>query len=451
MAARLGLAAPIQLVAASLLVSGCNTGVSPPDPACPGCNVVLISMDTLRADHVGTYGYGLRNTTPNIDALATESVLFENAISQSSWTRPAHMSIFTGLYPSEHGYKALRDRARLPSEVPTLAGVLGKSGYQTAAFTGGVNVAAAFGFDNGFETYRTNGKYFRDNLEDTKFWFEQEMSEPFFLFWHGYDAHTPYLTDPVDRLSLELAESPPKRGLRSFCQKMRDSPRVRRYKAEYDGAIHRGDRYVGKLVAYLKERGLLDRTLIVFLSDHGEEFLEHDRCFHLTTLYREVLHVPLLFVGPGIEPRRIPDTIPGSVTVAPTILDLVGIRDHALPGPSLAQFIAGGRSDVGLAVSETERSEEHGQGKGHVRSLTTADAKYIEWTTRDETAYFDSTNDPNETNPLGDSADAKPLAKQLATWLELHPRRVGDAGKAAAATPEDKELESQLRSLGYMD
>jgi arylsulfatase A-like enzyme len=433
--------------------TGCNRNreLEPPPPACPGCNVILISMDTLRADHVGTYGYTLRETTPNIDRLATGSVLFENAISQSSWTRPAHMSIFTGRYPAEHGYKALRDRAPLPDNVPTLAGVLSDNGYQTAAFTGGINVAAAFGFDNGFETYRTNGKYFRDNLEDTKYWFEQEMQEPFFLFWHGYDAHTPYLTDPIDRAALELPDSPPRRGLRTFCQSEKGTARIRKYKAEYDGAIHRGDRYVGKLLKYLEERNLLDRTIIVFLSDHGEEFLEHGRCFHLSTLYREVLHVPLFFSGPGISPRRIPDTVPASVTIAPTIMDLIGVTEHPLPGASLAHFIAGGSAPVGLVVSETERSQEKGQGDGHLRSLTTVNAKYIHWTTKDEQAYFDSAQDLPEQHPVSEGKQVDDLAGTLGRWSELHQPLSGAAQTRSESGQKDEELESQLRALGYTD
>lgn len=438
-------------VAGLALVAACSRAPEPPPAACPGCNVVLISMDTLRADHVGAYGYELRDTTPSIDRLAARSVLFENAIAQSSWTRPAHMSIFTGRYPAEHGYKALKDRARLSESVPTLAGTLRDNDYMTVAFTGGVNVAAAFGFDSGFDTYRTNGKYFRDNLEDTKYWFEQEMKEPFFLFWHGYDAHTPYLTDPIDRAALDLPDNPPKRGLRSICRSDDGDSRIRRYKAEYDGAVHRGDRYVGKLLAYLEERGLLDRTLIVFLSDHGEEFLEHGRCFHLSTLYREVLHVPLLFAGPGIQPRRIADTIPGSVTIAPTIMDLVGIREHALPGPSLAHFIAGGTAPVGLVVSETERSMERGEGDGHVRSLTTAKGKFIEWTTKKEQAYFDTTTDPGERIPITEGREVEDLGRTLARWSELHQPRDGGAQEARPATEQDEELESQLRALGYSD
>lgn len=400
---------------------------------------------------MGAYGYEARDVTPNIDRLSAAAALFENAISQSSWTRPAHMSMFTGLYPAEHGYKALRDRARLSDTIPTLAGVLSGKGYVTAAFTGGGNLDAAFGFDNGFDTYRTNGKYFRDNLEATKYWFEQDMEEPFFLFSHGYDAHTPYLTDALDRAAIDLPESPPKRGLRSFCQSDKQRSSIRRYIAEYDGAIHRGDRYVGKLLAYLQERNLLDHTVIVFLSDHGEEFLEHGRCFHVNTLYREVLHVPLLFVGPGIEARRIPDTVPASVTIASTILDLVGIREHPLPGASLAHFIAGGSAPVGLVVSETERSPDRGQGKGHLRSVTTADAKLIHWITRDEHAYFDLVNDPSELHPITEGGHVDKLSRDLSSWSELHPSRSGARQESSASADDHENLEFQLRGLGYID
>jgi arylsulfatase A-like enzyme len=198
-----GLWIDVRPLVSILLLTAASCRTPPPieEPAysCDGCNVVLISMDTIRADHVGAYGYRKCPTTPQIDALAKRGVLFENAISQSSWTRPAHLSIFTGLYPSEHGVAALRDRRRLHEWIPTLASELSQVGYKTGAFTGGVNISAIFGFDNGFDVYRTNGKYFLDNLEDTKYWLEKNARERFFLFFHGYDPHTPYLTDPTAR------------------------------------------------------------------------------------------------------------------------------------------------------------------------------------------------------------------------------------------------------------
>lgn len=436
----------------AVAVAGCGNGDR--SYSCPDCNILLISADTLRADHVGAWGYD-RDTTPNIDGLAARGVVFENAISQSSWTRPAHMSMFTGLYPSEHGFVALIDRKRLDPSVPTLAEVLAEHGYTTAAFTGGVNMSAAFGFDRGFQTFRSNGKYFRDNLEDTKYWLEEHAREKFFLVFHGYDAHTPYLTDPVDRLALGLSDRAPRKGLRRICKSKAGQRYLRRYIDEYDGGIHRGDRYVGKLLDYLQGLGVLANTVVVFTSDHGEEFMEHGGCFHLNTVFSEVLHVPLLIVAPGLTPRRVGDLVPASVSIAPTILEIAGVTDHPLPGPSLVQAALGGRSPKGSVISETSRTMSHPRGRGHVRALTTESDKLIQWITQQRYDHFDLRRDPGETRPLGLSGRQQALRIRLEDWLERHPRRGAgeDEPGEQEKIPDDEQrrLQEELRSLGYMN
>lgn len=444
-------------VAASLV--GCRSAEEALPYVCRQCNVLLISLDTLRADHVGAYGYQ-RPTTPNIDALARRGVVFENAVAQSSWTRPAHLSMFTGLYPAEHGVLALRDSWRLAKSIPTLAAILRDHGYSTAAFTGGVNMAADYGFDQGFDSYRNNGKYFRDNFEETQHWLEQHREERFFLFWHGYDAHTPYLNDPIDRLALKLEERRPRKSLRKACRTPERRRPINAYAAEYDGAIHRGDRYVGKLLARMKDLGMLENTLIVFVSDHGEELLEHGSCFHLSTLYREVLHVPFIIAAPGIAARRVAELVPASVSVGPTILDLVGIGGAPLPGPSLAAAIGGHPVKATAVVSETYRDASRPPGRGHVRSVTAEHGKLIHWVTQGRREYFDLRRDPAEQEPVTDGGERAALSRQLERWAAEHTRQTPIQGEAGAVVEGDEaageasdpqgQLEQQLRSLGYL-
>ena len=437
---------------------------SPPPPPlepCRDCNVVLISVDTLRADHVGAYGYA-RPTTPNIDALAGRGIVFENAIAQSSWTRPAHMSIFTGLHPREHGFVALRDSRRLEPEVPTIASVLAKNGWATAGFSGGVNMAASFGFGQGFEVYRNNGKYFRDNFEDARYWLDHNQQRRFFLFFHGYDAHTPYHSDSIDRRAVGLTDPPPRRAMRRVCRKGKPTPKMDAYIDEYDAAVHRADRYVGKLIADLERRGLLSRTIIVVLSDHGEEFLEHGRCFHVSTLHREVLQVPLIVVAPGLAPRRVKTLVPASVTVAPTLMQLVGIEDAPFPGPSLVAAARGLGTRGESVVSETERGRDNG-GDGHVRALTGEDFKFIRWGMLNRSELYRIPDDSAEHHPVDNSWRRTQLSRQLEGWAEAHPprfepRRRGKPGGGRHAQQEQREedealkrREEQLRSLGYAD
>ncbi len=415
--------------------------------SCPNCNLVLISMDTLRADHVGAYGYE-RPVTPNIDALAARGILFENAVAQSSWTRPSHLSMFTGLYPNEHGVRALVDRQRLSADIPTVASELARAGLRTAAFTGGVNVSAEFGFDSGFEIYRTNGKYFADNLGALREWLDDNGDERFFLFFHGYDAHTPYLNEPEDREALSLAKKPPRRGVRPVCKRSDSERRVRAFVDEYDAAIRRGDRNIGIVVEELRRRGLLDRTVIVFTSDHGEEFLEHGRCFHLTTLYREVLHVPLIIAGPGLGKERRSQLVPASVSVAPTLLDLAGVNEHRLPGSSL---LAVNPAPVPFVVSETERRARNGRGQGHLRSLTTESAKLLHRVTDGSYERFDLSSDPAEMDPVTAGGRLEILVTRLERWLSEHPPQVHSDRARASIDLQNSELDRQLRRLGYRD
>ena len=160
------------LVAATIVVAVCLAQVTSGEqavPRCEGCNVVVISLDTLRADHLGSYGYAAP-TTPNIDRLAAHGVVFEDAISQSAWTRPSHISMMTGLYPVEHGIVSMSLDARLSPSVPTLASVLRSHGYATASFNGGANLAAHFGLDTGFDVYRSVGKRLGDNVDAALEW-----------------------------------------------------------------------------------------------------------------------------------------------------------------------------------------------------------------------------------------------------------------------------------------
>ncbi len=425
-----------------------------PRYVCDRCNVVIVSIDTLRADHVGAYGYE-RPTTPHLDTLAEDGVLFENAVSQSSWTRPAHMSIFTGLYPSEHGYVGLSDNARLGEDTLTLARVFREQGYTTVAFTGGVNVSAFYGFDRGFDLYRSNGRAFRANLEETRYWLAEEATEPFFLFWHGYDAHSPYTSDAIDRAALELPAMRPHLRLRHICRDEGPKRRIQRVIRQYDAAIHHADRYLGKLLAELDRLSLLDRTVVVVLSDHGEEFLDHGACLHINTLYHEVLRVPLVIHAPGLEPRRIPDLVPASVSIGRTVLDLVGLAARGFPGVSLAGLATGAKIGPFHVVSETRRQISQTRGHGHVRSLTTPEGKLIDWITLGKKEWFDLRRDSRELAPRTSGNELIKAAAELAAWVKDHPRRdvagrVGETPPAPSAQ-QARELERELRSLGYVE
>lgn len=442
-----GFALVVAVLGVALLGSGCDaTARRVRTDLCLRCNVVLISFDTLRADHAGFHGYR-RPTTPNLDRLARRAVVFDNAISQSAWTRPAHASMFTGLYPSEHGLVAVDRNVALDPALPMLASVLRANGYATAAFTGGGNMSAHFGFDAGFDTYRSPGRRLADGLDDVDAWLDTVGDRPFFLFVHGYDAHRPYKSTAEDRAAVAIAETPPTVGINLACRTGRSPADVAPYVDEYDAAIHHGDRAVGRLLASLVRRGRMDDTVVVVTSDHGEEFLEHRACFHIRSLYREILHVPLVYSVPGLEPRRVSSLVPASVSVAPTILDVVGVAKRLREGPSLAPFLDGRKTpDFDYVVSETA-IRYRGRRYGHVRSLTGEREKLIRWTLEQRHEYFDLTSDPGEARPERNAARARPLLRHLDLWLAAHPPR--DAVVSAARMPA--ALRDDLRALGYVE
>ncbi|MEE8311414.1 MAG: sulfatase [Candidatus Binatia bacterium] len=412
--------------------------------ACVGCNVLLISIDTLRADHLGVYGHD-RPTSPAIDALASRSVVFEDAIGQSAWTRPAHASMLTALYPSEHGIVGMDGHRGLAAELLTLPAVLAARGYATAAFTGGANMSAHFGFDNGFETYRSPGRRIEDAIAgvDT---FLAGRREPFFLFVHGFDAHKPYRATPVDREALGL-RGERARGLARACREGQGPDDLAAFMADYDAAIHRADRGVAKLLELLERHGVADRTVIVLTADHGEEFLEHGRCSHIRALYREVVRVPLIVHVPGVAAGRVAGVVPASVAIAPTVLEIVtdGNGASELSGPSLAPALLGGPRPGTYVISETSSRVTAENGGGYVISLSADDEKLLWWIENDEREYFDLASDPYERRPLAREPRIGRLGRQIERWRREHPPRVRHAG--AGVLP--RKLERELRALGY--
>jgi arylsulfatase A-like enzyme len=288
--------------------------------------IILISLDTLRADHVGVYGY-YRNTTPFIDAFAEESIVFENAVVQAPTTLPSHMSIMTSLYPHSHGVKR---NTSLPSENLTLAELLQQGGYKTAAFVDGGWMRAVFGFSQGFETYDGEEKIgIAKILPKVKKWVDKNKSHPFFLFMHCYDIHSPY--DPPPPYDMMFQDTvytgsfvAGTENLRlAAWNQIRLSDQDLRYTiALYDGGIRYTDEMIGEFFAYLRNAGLYDNSLIIVTSDHGEEFMEHGSFLHWRLYYRPNLHVPLIMRVPTLTKKEMRiDTFVQSIDLLPTILD----------------------------------------------------------------------------------------------------------------------------------
>ncbi len=347
-------------------LSGCRTASDPPAAAATR-GYLLISIDTLRADHLGCYGYELE-TSPFIDSLAARGVLFETAVVQLPGTLPSHMSIFTGLYPEEHG--VFPPDAVLAETIATLPEVFKRHGFRTGGFTEGGYVDGSYGFARGFDTFRDDGEEGSRQVERTfarglDFLRLLETDERFFLFLHTYAVHDPY--DPPEPFASQFNASPPAQAFPPTGSNFVAFNRGRKtispaalayYRAAYDASIRYLDDVLAEFFAELEELGLTDEVTVVLTSDHGEEFLEHGKMVH-EQIYRETLHVPLLVLHPDLPPGRIASVVE-SIDIAPTLLDLAGISFPAqVSGRTLVPQLRGLDEPLqteAYAVTHTRRS-----------------------------------------------------------------------------------------------
>ncbi|MFQ5876465.1 MAG: sulfatase [Acidobacteriota bacterium] len=305
-------------------------------------NLVLITLDCVRADHLGAYGYPLP-TSPNLDRLAARGVRFETVIAQIPLTGPSHATMMTGLYPHDHG--AVRNGVPLPERAVTLAERLREAGYRTGAFLSGWTLRATLsGLSQGFDEYDdrmqdryrlVNSQRFAHQVTPQAIrWVEENASGPFFLWVHYFDPHAPYLRRRpfFDALAAGGGPRPdgfPRRALR------------------YDSEIHYADAWIGRLLAELRRRGLEHRTLVVVTGDHGESLGERGRFGHGRHLHEEVLRVPLILAWPGTLPEGMLVRDPAAhLDLAPTILALLELPPlDRIDGIDLTPAIRGCAAD----------------------------------------------------------------------------------------------------------
>lgn len=332
-------------------------------------NVILISLDTLRSDRLGCYGYE-RDTSPNIDSLAKESVLFSQCFAQAPYTITSHISMLTGLWPVNHGTYSTTYH-KLDKSIITLAEILRLQDYFTGAFTGGGAMSAFFGYSKGFDFYNER----RDNVQgDTARkiyqlsadWIKKNKEKKFFLFIHTYQIHAPY-EPPPPYDEMFIAEDAPYRKsseVNEFQGWWGEIPDEIKENVIglYDGEIRYTDEaLIGPLMALLKELDIYDQSLIFVTSDHGEEFYEHNGWGHAHTLYNELIKVPLIVKFPmnQFEGKKI-DTIVRLVDIMPTILEMTGIdlKKYVSDGESLLSLINGNKVQDRIFFSELKYQDD---------------------------------------------------------------------------------------------
>lgn len=331
-------------------------------------HVVLISIDTLRADHLGSYGYE-RPTSPNLDRIAESGAVFLDASTTSPWTLPSHASMLTGLYPNRHGVKD-HDKG-LSASIPTLGSILAVHGYQTFAVVNSHNLSSRYGLDRGFEHFDyvhewndETGPRRRivnrgESITDRAIaWLQQRDDRPFFMFLHYYDVHS----DFAAQAEYQEMFTGPFRGqingrtrqlssLRRRNARLPDSA-VRHLLGLYDAEIRQLDTTLQRLFDAIRDMGLKDEVLLIVTSDHGEEFMDHGSLLHGRTYHQEIVRVPLLIRGPGVAHGRRVDRPVSLIDIVPTILGLLDL------GGDDVDAIGFDGIDVSPHIVSTPRADE---------------------------------------------------------------------------------------------
>ncbi len=496
----------LALVAALVMIIVGNViGTTRTSPAAPAVaaqrelpfNVVVVLIDTLRADHLGAYGYD-RPTSPTFDALAHEATLFDGVTAQAPWTKPSVASLMTGRFVHHHGVVSSRDA--LPDDAHTLAEAMRERGFRTAAFSGNPWITPEFRFDQGFGEFESgramgpqltvlyrllrrtdrfthldlarrafwgastnlgNSERDRQLTDSAVEWIGQQANQPpFFLYMHLIGPHDPY--DPPTEYVRPFREpgwdghkgpiKPPARVQTDFdsAAPLDDAGRAALI-AQYDGAIAFADEQLGRLVEALRRSGQLDRTLLVVTADHGEEFYEHHNWRHGNQLYNEVVHVPLLFRFPGHVPAARRSDLAMLVDVFPTLVALVdgtASDDKALDGRPL--FASGAPDATPTAFSEHWWFDG---GTYSSRMVRKGGMKLME--SRDETKgqerteLYDLASDAKEQRNLLENPGA--VSENSVGELQGLLARFGDKVSVASAVRVDMEqsTKERLRQLGY--
>jgi len=423
-----------------------------PGTAADRPNVILIIIDTLRADHVGHHGYS-RPTTPNLDEFAAQAFTFKNAITPAPWTSPAIASLFTAQYPYVLGYDS--DVVMLDNTALCLAEVLRNNGYKTKGVISHIYVSAELGFDQGFESFdednaQGHGHVSSPSVTDKGIAFIEKHENEFFLFLHYFDPHCDYILhdgyDYYPEYDGPLTSGQPIQDLREKAPGM-SADDVRYLEALYDSEISFTDQHVARFLGHLKELDLYEKCLIVITADHGEEFLERGDYWigHTKTTYQELIHVPLVIKLPGQKKGKVLEEYVSLIDLMPTILSAVDLdlpEGYEHDGHPLT-LSHDAPIKTRPVFSETQRWGTH-------RSVIVDGYKLLYDIKARETYLFNLKLDPSEKEDLAeDDADkVRELWPRLNKWdYDMRLKRTKFVSQRPRLTKQQRE---QLKSLGYI-
>ncbi len=429
----------------------------------PGAPVVLVVVDTLRADHLSVYDHPLE-TSPHLEAWSERGAVYDRAFASAPWTLPSVGSIFTGRYPLQHGSgraKKLRPNGEtrrifvgLDESSPTLAEVLTKAGYNAGALVTNTFLRPIFGLTRGFESYdHARNAFLFERQADVMVergleWIDAQEEAPFFLFLHLLDPHMPY--DPAPAVAgrftadYEGSLKAPIRPKGGFIKKIKrresnlDEADIEFLRGLYDEEIAFVDQQLGLLLEGLEERGILESGLVILTADHGEELLDHGSFEHGHSMYQEVLHIPLMVWGQSVMPGRRLDPV-SLVDILPTVVDALGLPfSSPVDGISLWASLSRGKKLPKRAL--LAQNSLYGSQR---QTLVEWPYKLIVNLEREQVLLFDLEKDPGETTNLSES---HPKLRQR--LFAAMPER-GTLPMRGKEVDLDEETSEQLRALGY--
>ncbi len=430
-----------------------------------GWNVVLITIDTLRADHLGVYGYQ-RKTSPNIDTLALEGTTFTNAYTYWPKTRASFIMMMTGRRPSQNGYS--KTHAVLLDFNATLASVLKGAGYATAALVDNANVAAQHGYAKGFDSYRETWQEpaLKTEMDRTRaisdggIAFAKSATQPYFLWLHYVNPHTPYTPDaPFDKMFVDAAARggsilPVSRGYKQGVHEQLAvaGKSLGYYVAQYDGEIAAADREIGRVIDALREAGQFQRTVVMVTSDHGESLGEHEYYFdHGEDLFDPSLRIPMIMALPGGRREQRSDGFASTLDVLPTLLDAAKV---SYP-PELA-----GQSLLAHAEGRPAPSRERLYAQNDLNLRATFDRRYKLVATpigdNDQWSLYDRTSQPGENRNLRQERldEFRIQRREIDLYFERMDKEWVGTRRLVEGKPGEGKMTpaacEQLKALGYV-
>lgn len=419
-----------------------------PKTLCDDCNVIIVAYDAVQAAHVSGLGYD-RPTTPTLDKLASGGYSFANTFDAAPWTVPSYMSVFTGLYPTEHkvvnkfvtftkDQKVIANLEKLSPNVETLAQEFKANGYITGGFTGDAGVHSQFGYGKGFDIYKNNETFgsIATSSDEAVQWLKDNKGKKFFMFLHGYDAHGQFkVAENYKGMFADPNYKGKYKGTPAEQSKLRedglagnikmDQTDIDFWRSWYDSKIRDEDDRFAAFLSQLDQLDLTKKTIIIAISDHGTEFMEHSRFDHGHTLYDELVHVPMIFSIPGFKGGAKINGQVSLMDIAPTLVNILGLKldkqfESQIRGVSLLPLIKGEKTDGHDVFIETDYREYT-----HKRGIRTVDGwKLIITMETGAKELYNLKEDPHE---IKNVAEANPkLVFDLTERINKHIEEMGD-------------------------